>query len=259
MRLAIAAAALLLMVAACGGSDKEEERLTVFAASSLTDVFKALGRAFEEARPGARVTLNFAATSTLRAQLGEGARGDVFASADQIQMDLAREAGVLGAEPVLFTSNRLAIVVQVGEQKIEALEDLAQPGLRLILGAPQTPIGTYTNAALERIAADGRYGPDFVRRLRANVVSHGLNARQGTAIVQLGEADAAIAYVTDAGLEGEFSLKAIPLPEEFAGKALYPIAVVKDSRAGGLGQAFIAFLRSGEGQQILERHGFGRP
>ena len=259
MRLAIVAIALLLLLAACGGSSGEREKVTVFAASSLTDVFKDVAEAFREARPGAGVTLNFAATSTLRAQLEEGARASLFASADQIQMELARRAGVLDGEPVLFATNRLAIVAPTAQQKVTALQDLAQPRLRLILGTPQSPIGAYTEEALRRIAADELYGPEFVQRVRSNVVSYGLNARQATAVVQLGEADAAIAYVTDAGMPGGSGLRAIPLPSEFAETALYPIAVVRDSRAKELAQAFIDFLRSEEGLRILERHGFGGP
>ena len=259
MRLGAVIGALLLLVAACGGSAGDRQKVTVFAASSLTDVFKEVAAAFQDARSGAEVTLNFAATSTLRAQLEEGARADLFASADQLQMELARNAGVLDGEPVLFATNRLAIVAPAGDQKVKALRDLAQPRLRLILGTPQSPIGAYTEEALRRIAADERYGAEFVQQVRSNVVTYGLNARQATAIVQLGEADAAIAYVTDAGVRGGSALRAMPLPSEFAGTPLYPIALVRDSSARDLAQAFIDFLRSEEGLRILERHGFGRP
>ncbi len=259
MRLATVVLLLTLLLSACGGSGVGEQRLTVFAASSLTDVFTDLAEAFEESQGDARIILNFAATSTLRVQLEQGARADVFASADEVQMRLAQESGLLDGGPVLFAANRLAILVPVESEKIATLQDLGEPGLKLVLGAPQTPIGTYTEGILERIAADSDYGPEFVQRVRDNVVSFGLNARQAVAAVQLGEADAAIAYVTDARAGKAIGLRAVPLPSELAGIALYPVAVIDGSSAPALAQRFLDFLRSEKGVEVLEKHGFGRP
>ena len=269
MRFAIlfAVATSVLSLAACGGSPVTSyptvattpRNLTVFAASSLTAAFTEVASAFETATPRVKVTFSFQATSTLRTQLEQGATADVLASADQPQMDLARKAGLLQGEPLVFATNRLAVVTRADSTKVAGLRDLAKDGVKVILVAPQTPIGTYTADVLRKLEGDPAYGPDFVKRLRSNVVSEALNVSQAAATVQLGEADAAIIYVTDARATGGAPLAAVPIPEQYADKALYPIAVLKSASAADLAQRFINFLRSNDGASIMGRHGFGRP
>jgi len=249
-------AALSVVAGACGGGGATE-RLTVFAASSLTEAFQDAARLFEDEHPGLRVTLNFASSTALRTQLEHGARAGLFASADERQMDLARRAGVIDGEAAVFATNRLAMVVRARAGKIAGLEDLARPGVRLALTAAQTPIGGYTALAFERMAADPAFGPAFVARVRANAVTQALDARQAVSAVELGEADAALVYVTDA--RAGPALQAIPLPGQFNVVATYPIAVVRGAQSGERAREFIAFLRSERGQGVLERFGFGRP
>ncbi len=229
----------------------------MFAASSLTDVFRDVTRVFEESHPNAKVTIVYAASSTLRAQLEHGARADLFASADQRQMEFAQEAGVIDGEPVTFAINRLAIIVPVAAAAVASLSDLSRDGVKLAVASAHTPIGVYTEAVLLRIAADPEFGPAFVAKIRSNVVIEALNVRQTVAIVEIGEVDAALAYRTDVAA-GE-SLRAIPLPERVNVDATYPIAAVMESEARALARQFIELLLSEQGRAILERHGFGSP
>lgn len=217
-----------------------------------------MARAFEQAHPGTKVMLNFGASSALRMQLTEGARADVFASADRQNMDQAEHAGVIEGKPAIFATNRLAIVTRAGDSKVSSLADLARPGMKLVVAAPDVPIGAYFNAALERMKADPRYGPDFVARLRANVVSQALNVRQATSIVQLGEADATIAYETDARVANP-PLRATALSEGLADPARYFIGVVRGAPAGPAAAEFADFVISKEGTAILQGFGFGAP
>ena len=229
----------------------------MFAASSLTDVFRDVTRVFEERYPNAKVTIVYAASSTLRAQLEHGARADLFASADQRQMEFAQDAGVIDGEPVTFAINRLAIIVPVAAAAVASLSDLSRDGVKLAVASAHTPIGVYTEALLRRIAADPEFGPTFVAKIRSNVVIEALNVRQTVAIVEIGEVDAALAYRTDVAA-GE-SLRAIPLPDRVNVDATYPIAVVMESEARALARQFIELLLSEQGRAILERNGFGRP
>ena len=245
-----------LVVGACGGSGGDT--LTIFAASSLTDALGEAAEAFEAEHAGVDVAINFAATSTLLVQLEQGAGADLFASADMRHIELARESGVVADEGVVFARNRLAIIVPDEGGKVDGLDDLAAPGLRLIIGAAQVPFGIYTRAAFDRIAADAAYGPAFVERVRDNVVSEGLNARHAVSTVQLGEADAAIAYSSDAAGRDP-GLRAIPLPQAFQEEVLYPIGVVAGSDDAELAEAFVAFLRGDAGVAILMRHGLEVP
>ena len=247
---------VVLLLAGCAGGGSAD-RLTVFAASSLTDVFRDVTRVFEESHPNAKVTIVYAASSTLRAQLEHGARADLFASADQRQMEFAQEAGVIDGEPVTFAINRLAIIVPVAAAAVASLSDLSRDGVKLAVASAHTPIGVYTEAVLLRIAADPEFGPAFVAKIRSNVVIEALNVRQTVAIVEIGEVDAALAYRTDVAA-GE-SLRAIPLPERVNVDATYPIAAVMESEARALARQFIELLLSEQGRAILERHGFGSP
>lgn len=231
----------------------------VFAASSLTDVFQEIADAFEEAYPRLSVSFNFASSTALRTQIEHGASADVYASADTFNMDRAKKASLIAAPSKIFATNRLAVIVRYSDTRIDSLADLIEPELRLVIAAPQTPIGIYTHNALNRLASDRTYGPRFVAGITQNVVSQGLNVRHTVAKVRLGEADAAIGYMTDATADKEANLRAVPLFDDFSNVPAYPIAVVKDPTSLDSAQAFVDFVLSDTGQRILRSHGFGPP
>ena len=231
----------------------------IFAASSLTEALQEAGKAFEERHPDVRVQFNFAGTSILRLQLELGAEADVFASADVQQMELAQAAGRLQGSPTFFATNRLVVATRKNGAPFSRLPELAQPGLKLVLAPPQVPVGSYARQALQRMAQDSAFGPDFPQRVLANVVSQEPNVRQVLSKVVLGEADAAIVYETDITPQVQGHVRTVPIPPEYNIVAHYPIAVVHGARIPETAQAFIDFLRSPEGQSILQQHGFGAP
>lgn len=231
--------------------------VVVFAAASLTDAFKEIGAAFSTTHPGTTVTFNFGASSQLRAQLEQGARADVFASADQAQMERAQQAGLLAEPPRVFARNRLVIAVpRDNPGGVQALRDLARPGLRLVTAAPEVPIGVYTQQLLDRAAQDPAYGPDFPARVGANIVSREPNVRQVVAKVALGEADAAIVYQTDITPDLADKVRPVALPEALTIIATYPIALLRQAPNPTAAAAFIAFVLGPDGQTILQRWGF---
>lgn len=246
---------ILLMLSGCGAGRPEPETLQVSAAASLTEAFTDIGIHFEEVNPGVDVVFNFASSSTLRTQLLEGAPVDVFASANWEQMDLAVEGGGVAPDAVIiFATNRLAIVLPADNPaRIASEEDLAQPGLRLVLAAPEVPAGAY---ALQSITLMGdRYGSAFVDAVNANIVSLEDSVRQVLTKVQLGEADAGIVYISDGFAAPDLIL--IPIPDVFNLVAEYPIAVTQGSVQAVLAQAFVDFVASPEGRAHLARWGFG--
>src|SRR5688572_9271637 len=118
--------------------------LTVFAAASLTDAFDELGALFRRAHPGITVQFNFAGSQQLATQLEHGASADVFASADQRWMTQVQRLGLALGEPVIFAHNRLVVVLPAANPaRIERLEDLTRPGLKLVLAADAVPAGRY--------------------------------------------------------------------------------------------------------------------
>lgn len=231
--------------------------VVVFAASSLTDAFKEIGQTLQGRYPGLTFSFNFAASSTLRTQLAQGARADVFASADERNMRLAQQEGTIAGEPQVFVRNEPVIVVPTSNPAgVAALKDLVRPGLRLVVAGREVPIGGYTRQILQNASQDPAYGPDFADRVVKNVVSEEPNVRASLAKVVLGEADATFVYRSDITPELRDRVKVIGIPAEFNVVADYYIAVVKNAPNPTGAAAFIEFVLSAEGQQILARWGF---
>jgi molybdate transport system substrate-binding protein len=234
--------------------------IVVFAASSLTDVFQDMATGFEQANPNTRLTFNFGASSQLATQLGQGARADVFASADQMQMDNARKADAIGGQDRVFARNRLVVITPKDNPKqITAVKDLANDGVKFVTAQPSVPIGQYTAQLLDKATADAAtYGADFKSKVEANTVSKEDNVRQVVSKVQLGEADAAVVYGTDATPQVRDQLQIIQVPDPLQTPASYPIAVARGTNSAG-GEAFVNYVLGVEGQATLARWGFLPP
>ena len=255
---------VLAATLACGGDgdgDQNTDRLsgeiTVFAAASLSDAFTEMGEAFKQDQPGASLTFNFAGSQELRAQLEQGARADIFASADQAQMNLAIKADLIDGQPEVFVKNRLAVIIpKANEAGIGTLEDLAETGLKLVIASPDVPVGGYSRQLLLRASDHPDFGPDYDVRVLANVVSEEGNVKQVVAKVQLDEADGGIVYESDVTPSVADAVSVIGIPDELNQVASYPIAVTSEASSPDLAERFIAFVLSEEGQAILAGHGF---
>ena len=232
-------------------------QLTVFAAASLTGAFEEMKASLEESNPGLSITFNFASSTQLRAQLEQGARADVFASADEKQMNLAQEAGLLAGESAVFAHNRLVVILpRDNPASLETLQDLSRSGVKLDLASETAPIGAYTRQFLQRASAAPAFGADFEQRVLANVVSEEENVKQVVAKVRLGEVDAGICYLSDVTPEAASDLATIEIPDELNQIAMYPIAVLKDAGDPALARAFLDYVLSAEGQAILRAQNF---
>jgi molybdate transport system substrate-binding protein len=257
------ALALLTSIAlsACGpapasrpGSGQATNAITVFAAASLTESFSEIGAAFEAANPGARLTFNFAGSQTLRTQIEQGAAADVFASANTDQMDALVADGMVDPEaPRIFLTNELVVILPPNNPaQLRSLQDLARPGLKLVLAAGDVPVGSYSRQALDNLNAV--FGADFKDKVIANVASNEDNVKQVVTKTQLGEADAGIVYASDAIAAPD--LKTIEIPAPLNVIARYPIAVLAHAPNRPLAQGFTAFVLSADGQAILHKWGF---
>lgn len=255
--------AVLLVASGCtpapgpaDGGSRVSGEVVVFAAASLTDAFQELGRDLQVAHPGLRVTFNFGASSQLRTQLEQGARADIFASADERQIDMAARAGALRGPARPLARNELTIIVPVANPgAVRSPRDLDRPGLRLVTADPGVPIGAYTRELLARASADPAYGSDFQERVERNVVSREANVRQVVAKVQLGEADAAVVYTSDVTPAVRDQVVAVPVPDALNVQTTYPIAEAVGANPTA-GAAFVSYALSLEGQTILRHWGF---
>jgi molybdate transport system substrate-binding protein len=256
--LLLIAALPVLTACAAGGGTNAPAPLSVFAAASLTDAFKDLGAQFT-AETGIPVQFNLAGSQQLRAQLEQGAAADVFASASEKEMEAAIAAGLVaaGAEQV-FARNRLVVILpKANPAGVASLADLAKPGLKLVIADQAVPVGQYTREMLDKMSLDAGFGPDFGARALANVVSYEQNVKAVVSKVQLGEADAGVAYLTDVTPEAAEKVSALAVPDAFNRVAAYPIAPLAKSQAASAAAEFVRYALSEAGQAVLERHGFG--
>ena len=229
--------------------------LTVFAAASLVAAFDSLGEVLERRTPDLGVRFNSAGSQQLARQLAQGAEGDVFASPDERWMRFAVERGLV-EEPEVFARNRLVVIfARRPELETMQLVNLASPGLKLVLAAPEVPLGRYARQSLRKLSAAPGFGPDFAARAEEGAVSLEDNARSVLAKVRLGEADAGIVYGSDVA-PGDTAVRVVAIPDPFNVDVEYHIAVVKAARDTAAARGFIALVRGAEGQAILERYGF---
>jgi len=239
--LVLLTALTLSLAGACAGDDEDAGGdITVFAAASLTSAYEELGALYEEQHDGATVELNFAASSELAVQIAEGAAVDVFASADQVNMD--KVANEVDGEPSIFATNRLTILTEPGNPKgIEDVAGLADPELIIVSCGPEVPIGAYSQEVFETAGVD------------VEIDSEEADVKAVVSKVVLGEADAGLVYVTDAVAAGD-AVASVEIPDDLNVVAEYPIAALDAD-----GAAFRDLVISEEGQAILAEYGFAAP
>ncbi|MBO3734663.1 molybdate ABC transporter substrate-binding protein [Glycomyces niveus] len=242
--IAAAAALALAPLAACGNGAEADTggTVTVFAAASLTEAFTEIGAQFEAEHDGVKVEFNFAGSSDLAAQITEGAPADVFASADESNMDKVVEAGA-AAEPETFALNQLVIAVPEGNPDgVTGLGDLA--GLDFAACATEVPCGSAAQTALDGTGL--------------TPVTYEADVKSTLQRLLLGEVDAALVYRTDAIAAGT-DVDGIEFPESAAALNTYPIAALEDAPNPELAAAFAAHVLSDDAQSVLETAGFQRP
>ncbi|HEX7509353.1 MAG TPA: molybdate ABC transporter substrate-binding protein [Polyangia bacterium] len=252
LRVSLVLASLASPLFAAQARAAEAQELTVFAATSLREVFQSIALAFENQHPNLKVRFNFAGSQDLRVQIEQGAKVDVFASADWKHMKTLATQGLV-AEPTVFARNLPVVVVPKNNPaKVKTFADLAKV-THLVVGAPEVPIGAYAENVFN--AAEKLQGKVFAEKVRANVRSRELNVRQVLTKVAMGEGDAGIVYKTDA-LTMPDKVEIIEIPASINVVAEYPIAALKAALHATLARDFVKLVLSKEGAKVLGAAGF---
>jgi len=251
---------LPLNFAGCGktASPPPQTTLTVFAAASLTESFTDIGKQFESANPQVNVAFNFAGSQQLRSQIEAGAAADVFASANEKEMATAEGESLVKADTIHdFAHNRLVVIFpKDNPAKIASLNNLGKPGIKIDLADPSVPVGKYSLAMLDKIAADPAFGANYKTQFLANIVSREENVKAVLSKIRLGEADAGVVYVTDVTPDAAQQVGTLDVPGTFNQIAKYPIAVLTHAPQPDLAAKFEDFVLSDSGQQILHHYNF---
>jgi len=248
-------AALVLSMSA--GFAQSPDELTVFTAASLTGAFGEIGEMYEN-ETGIHVAFNFDGSQALRTQLENGAYADLFASANMKQMNAVRESGLVNNSSVaIFTRNKLSLIVpKDNPANIRNLTDLARPGVKIVMGTKDVPVGDYALQIIAKLGNDSAYGPDYERDVLANVISQETNVNYVVTKVALGEADAGFAYVSDVTQDMISKIDKIVIPDEYNIIAEYPLGMLMESKYPAESQRFMDLVMSDEGRAVLEKYGF---
>jgi molybdate transport system substrate-binding protein len=244
------AAAIVLLAPGCGDDEAEGgdgARLVVSAASSMTEALESCAPQFGEAE-GADVRLSFAGSDELAAQIRQGARVDAYAAANTTLPEELHGEDLL-SEPVEFATNEFVLAVPAGSE-IESVEDVAQPGTKVVVGSESVPIGSYTRETLAKLP------PGQEKAILDNVVSNEPDVKGIVGKLTQGAGDAGFVYVTDVNATGG-ELEAIELPDELEPDVTYGAGVPTEAREPELGQEFINGLTLGPCANALEEAGFG--
>jgi molybdate transport system substrate-binding protein len=220
--------------------------ITVFAAASLTETFTELGKQFEAANPGAKVTFSFGPSSGLAEQINNGAPADVFASASPKNMDQVVSAGG-ASDPKVFATNEMQIATPPNNPaKITSVNDLAKSSVKTALCQPQVPCGSvaqqvFTNA-----------------KITVKPVTLEPDVKSVLSKVQLGEVDAGMVYVTDVKAAGD-KVKGVPIADDVNASTDYPITALTKSGNAAVASAFEDLVLSPAGESVLTAAGFSQP
>lgn len=232
--------------------------IIAFTAASLTGVSKDLGPAFEAAYPGTTVTFNLQGTQSLKKQIEMGAEGDVFISAKTAYTNTLMGEGYLDNDTVKkLTSNYIVVIVPAGNPgNITSLADLSKPGVKIAMGTEEVPVGINTRTVINKLANSTLVPEGWKDGVFNNVVTYETTEPGVVTKVSLGEVDAGFVYESSYKAAAADTLELIPIPEEDNSLQIYTIGVLSDSTNKETAQAFVNFLLSDDGQEILKNYGF---
>ncbi len=229
-----------------------QDALTVFAASSLTEAFSALGKKLEGEQPPLKVRFEFAGTQELAKRLQTGASADVFAAADERWTASLFGSGRLETHGVIFARNRLIIITPLSNPAgIAQLKDLARPGLKLAIASDAVPLGRYTRQTLVKLVMAPGLGDDFPRQVMKNVIAQESSAEAVVGKVERGEVDAAIAYQSAVTAARADKVRGFDIPYVYNTEATYTVAAVKATAHADAARRFMELLLSPAGQAIV--------
>ena len=252
----IAAALAAVAVAGCSSSGSGSSSgtsaspsggtITVFAAASLTGSFTTLGKQFEAAHPGDTVKFSFGPSSGLAEQITSGAPADVFASAARANMDQVVKAGD-ASSPQDFAKNTAEVATPPNNPgKVTSVNDLAKKSVKVALCQPQVPCGVVTADVFKNVG------------ITVKPVTLQPDVKSVLTQVETGNVDAGMVYVTDVKAAGS-KVNGVPIPASDNASTLYPIATIKGSKPTSEARAFMNYVLSSAGQQVLAAAGFQKP
>jgi molybdate transport system substrate-binding protein len=247
----------VLVLASSAGLASEPKEITVFTAASLTGAFSEIGGIYEN-ETDIHAVFNFDGSQALRTQIENGAYADIFASANKKQMNALKNGGLMNnSSIVIFAKNKISLIVpKDNPAKIKSLSDLAKPGIKIVMGTKDVPVGDYALQIIDKLGNVSSYGQDYKTKVLSNVISQETTVNYVVTKVALGEADVGFAYVSDVTADLAGKVDKIEIPDEYNIIAEYPLGLLKESEHPNECMEFMNLVMSDEGKAVLEKYGF---
>ena len=228
------------------GSSSPTGSIIVFAAASLMGSFTQLGKQFEAAHKGDTVKFSFGPSSGLATQINNGAPADVFASAAPANMQQVVSAGD-ASRPQNFAKNKAEVAVPPNNPgKVTSVKDLAKQSVKVALCQPQVPCGVVAAQVFKKVG------------IKVTPVTLQPDVKSVLTQVETGNVDAGTVYVTDVMAAGS-KVKGVTIPASDNATTLYPIATISSSKHKSIARAFVSYVLSPAGRQVLAAAGFEKP
>ena len=240
----------VLVLSGCAGEDSGDDarrEVLVLAAASTTEVMEEIRQRFNREHH-ANIRTSYAGSSTLAQQIVNGARADVFVSANRRWADYLEEQAVVARRRDLL-ENRLVVIVPADSTlTVQTPEDLLSAKIKyLALAEPgSAPAGIYAKQALVKLG--------LWEELAPKVVS-GADVRLTMAYVQRAEAEAGIVYATDAAVSRSVKV-ALEMPPELTEPIRYPVLLLGEGSGNKTAESFYRYLSSHEATRIFKEGGF---
>jgi molybdate transport system substrate-binding protein len=258
IKVALISSLLLIFLSGCNStSNKPKDVVVVYAGASLTEPFQAIEKAFEAQNAAIDIQINFATGQQQLQQMENGAVVDVFAAAKEQQMlDAIASGFVPVSSQQTFAKNRIIVITPSHNPgNIQSLNDLANSGIKLIVGTDQTAVGQYTNVFLDKINGTNGFAEDYKESVLHNVISYETDVKAVLTKIILGEGDVGIVFVSDYVLNKN-KLLSVDIPEAFNELINYTIAITNNGNSNTDANLFLDFVLSSDGQEIIKEYGF---
>jgi molybdate transport system substrate-binding protein len=224
-----------------------DNRVTVFAASSLTESFNTIADHFEAANPGIDVAVSYGSSSTLATQVIDGASADVIATASPASMQPVVDEGLTTSAPDTFTTNSVAVALPHDNPAgLTSVQELEQSRVKVAVCVQSAPCGGVAAALFD------------AAHLSVTPVTEEVDVKTVLAKVIAGEVDAGVVYASDVLTAGN-DIASLPIPADAQVTTDYVIASLTTSTDNDLAQQFVDAVESADGQRVLAKGGFTAP
>ncbi|MGM0509362.1 MAG: molybdate ABC transporter substrate-binding protein [Fusobacteriota bacterium] len=243
---------LLIIFSGFFGNNKS---ITLFSAASLTEVMNEMKDEFKKEYPEYDINISYAGSNTLAQQIKEGAKFDIYFSANKKYANELFKLG-LTKNSNKFVSNRLIIAVPKKNMKVKNLYDLGNSDINIAVAGNNVPVGRYTKLMLERVASDKDYGKPFLKKVNKNIVSKDVDVKSVVSKLELNVVDAGIIYKTDINQYNNDKLREIKIDDKYNIKAEYFYGISSKTDKTDITDAFSKFIFSKKGKEVFLKYKF---